>query len=139
MTDKQLKEQLKYLDYVRVLAMDIVSLNEPVPSEELNTELIDTIESDCLSPEEKAFVECDNERLMYYINKLSPREQIVIKLRYGLDNGGTFRTLEDVSSYFSITRERIRQVEQKAMLKLKKFMLRDGISNISEFLKGGDI
>ena len=53
------------------------------------------------------------------MNSLTPREQKILKMRFGLDTGKT-HTLEEVGSEFGVTRERIRQIEAKALNKLKK-------------------
>jgi RNA polymerase primary sigma factor len=53
------------------------------------------------------------------LQTLSPREERVIRLRFGLDNGGHERTLEEVGQNFNVTRERIRQIEAKALRKLR--------------------
>jgi len=63
------------------------------------------------------------------LRKLSYREREIIKLRYGLGNGYTY-TLEEVGHIFKVTRERIRQIEKKAIAKLEKLMGPDFISRV---------
>jgi RNA polymerase primary sigma factor len=53
------------------------------------------------------------------LSTLTPREKEIIKMRFGLDQSGEERTLEEVGKHFNVTRERIRQIEAKAMRKLK--------------------
>ena len=59
------------------------------------------------------------EQLLEVLNSLTPREQKVIMLRYGIEDGHS-RTLEDVGKEFNVTRERIRQIEAKALKKLRQ-------------------
>ena len=70
------------------------------------------------SPEE--IVEENETRriLLQFIEKLPPRELVVIKMRFGFDDGRP-KTLEEIGKYFSVTRERVRQIEAKALRKLK--------------------
>ena len=71
-----------------------------------------------LSPQEIAQQNMLKEQLMSVLETLTPREQKVIRLRYGLDDAHP-RTLEEVGREFSVTRERIRQIEAKALRKLR--------------------
>ena len=54
------------------------------------------------------------------LSSLSDREQKIVRMRFGLDNGGKSHTLEEVGQQFAVTRERIRQIEAKALAKLRK-------------------
>lgn len=70
-------------------------------------------------PEETAQVESLRQDISRLINTLSPREQDVVRMRYGLDDG-EIRTLEEIGSIFSVTRERVRQIEARALHKLRQ-------------------
>jgi RNA polymerase primary sigma factor len=71
-----------------------------------------------VQPEEDAYKKMLKLQLLAIIGSLTPREQKVIRMRYGLDDGRT-RTLEEVGREFKVTRERIRQIEAKALRKLR--------------------
>ena len=63
------------------------------------------------------------------LQNLSQKERDVLILRYGLDSSGQKRTLEEVSNYFNVSRERIRQIESRALSKLKKFAKQKSMSS----------
>ena len=71
-----------------------------------------------VAPYQQALEDSDNEILSEVIRTLSPREQTILQLRFGLDDGRS-RTLEEVGKEFHVTRERIRQIEAKALRKLR--------------------
>ena len=73
---------------------------------------------DAPAPAEAVAVTLLKEQLMDVLNSLTPREAKVLRLRYGLDDGKA-RTLEEVGKEFNVTRERIRQIEAKALRKLR--------------------
>lgn len=81
-------------------------------------ELGDFILDQSPGPEELLEIQDTKNTLMKYVNKLPPRENKIIRLRFGLDDG-VIRTLEEVGEYFGVTRERIRQIECKALKKLR--------------------
>ena len=99
-------------------SQDPVSMEAPVGDEDSNA----------LSPEENAIAEMRNKQISLAMKDLTDREQEVITLRFGLD-GNQPHTLEEVGQMFHVTRERIRQIEAKALRKLgapsRKRMLRD--------------
>ena len=100
------------------VAQDPVSLETPVGEEE-DSHLGDFVEdTDTPSPSETASYSLLREQLQAVLMTLSPREAEVIRLRYGLYNGRAL-TLEEVGQRFNITRERIRQIEAKALRKLR--------------------
>ena len=100
------------------IAQDPVSLETPIGEEE-DTHLGDFIQDDdSPAPAEAASYALLREQLNEVLHTLSPREEHVLKLRFGLDDGRT-RTLEEVGKEFNITRERIRQIEAKALRKLR--------------------
>ena len=108
----------KYEEAVKV-SQEPVSLDTPV-GEKDDTLLGDFIEDKSTrSPEEEATASFRREQLAEMLDVLTPREKGVIELRYGM-NDNTPRTLEQVGAYFGVTRERIRQIEGKALGKLRK-------------------
>ena len=100
------------------IAQDPVSLETPIGEEE-DSHLGDFIpDDDSPAPQEAASFAMLREQLSEVLHTLTPREEHVLKLRYGLDDGRP-RTLEEVGKEFNITRERIRQIEAKALRKLR--------------------
>ena len=88
--------------------------------EEQDSKIQDIVEDEnALSPMEVTEQTLLKEQLLAVIETLTPREQKVIRLRYGLDDGHP-RTLEEVGREFNVTRERIRQIEAKALRKLRQ-------------------
>ena len=100
------------------IAQEPVSLETPI-GEEDDSHLGDFIEDkDATSPEQHASYEMLKEQLEQVLETLTDREEKVLRLRFGLDDGRT-RTLEEVGKVFGVTRERIRQIEAKALRKLR--------------------
>ena len=100
------------------LAQEPVSLETPIGEEE-DSHLGDFIPDDeALSPADAASISVLKEQLAEVLQTLTPRESKVLKLRFGLEDGHP-RTLEEVGKEFNVTRERIRQIEAKALRKLR--------------------
>ena len=100
------------------IAQDPVSLEAPIGEEE-DSHLGDFIKDESsLSPEEYATNEILKEEIKAVLSTLQPREQQVLELRFGLVDGTSY-TLEEVGKRFNVTRERIRQIEAKALRKLR--------------------
>jgi RNA polymerase primary sigma factor len=100
------------------IAQEPVSLETPIGEEE-DSHLGDFIpDNDAPAPADAAAFSMLKEQLMEVLETLTPREQKVLKLRFGLEDGRA-RTLEEVGKEFDVTRERIRQIEAKALRKLK--------------------
>jgi RNA polymerase primary sigma factor len=100
------------------IAQEPVSLETPI-GEEDDSHLGDFIEDqDATSPADHAAYELLKEQLESVLETLTDREENVLRLRFGLDDGRT-RTLEEVGTVFGVTRERIRQIEAKALRKLR--------------------
>ena len=100
------------------IAQDPVSLETPLGEEE-DSHLGDFVEdNDSPAPSDSASYSLLREQLCNILHTLTPREEQVIRLRFGLEDGRT-RTLEEVGKQFQITRERIRQIEAKALRKLR--------------------
>ena len=111
MTADKVREILK-------ISQDPVSLETPI-GEEDDSHLGDFIEDqDVLAPADAAAFELLKEQLEQVLHTLTEREEKVLRLRFGLDDGKP-RTLEEVGKRFSVTRERIRQIEAKALRKLR--------------------
>ena len=115
---KHMKMSPEKVREIMKIALDPVSLETPIGEEE-DSHLGDFIE-DCDSPAPAEAVSYTllREQLNEVLHTLTPREEQVLKLRFGLDDGRT-RTLEEVGKVFNITRERIRQIEAKALRKLR--------------------
>ena len=100
------------------IAQEPVSLETPIGEEE-DSHLGDFIpDDDAPAPADAVAVALLKEQLVEVLNTLTPREAKVLRLRYGLDDGKA-RTLEEVGKEFNVTRERIRQIEAKALRKLR--------------------
>ena len=117
---------------VQRISQDPISLESKMGNEE-DSKIGDIIpDENALSPHEITQQKMLKEQLMSVLETLTPREQKVIRLRYGLDDAHP-RTLEEVGREFSVTRERIRQIEAKALRKLrhpsKLKRLRDDLSD----------
>ena len=100
------------------IAQEPVSLETPIGEEE-DSHLGDFLpDEDAPAPAEAAAFTLLKEQLMSVLSTLTPREEMVLKLRFGLEDGRQ-RTLEEVGKEFKVTRERIRQIEAKALRKLR--------------------
>lgn len=107
------------VEHIIKISQETVSLEAPVGEEE-DSRLGDFIEDkETLSPEETAIVELMKGHIGESLGLLTPREQKILRMRFGLEDGKT-HTLEEVGQEFGVTRERIRQIEAKALQKLKK-------------------
>ncbi len=103
---------------IQKIAQEPVSLETPIGEEE-DSHLGDFIpDDDALAPAEAAAFTMLKEQLINVLDTLTPREEKVLRLRFGLDDGRA-RTLEEVGKEFNVTRERIRQIEAKALRKLR--------------------
>ena len=103
---------------IQKIAQDPVSLETPI-GEEDDSHLGDFIEDDnATAPSDVAAFTMLKEQLIGVLDTLTPREEKVLRLRYGIDDGRP-RTLEEVGKEFNVTRERIRQIEAKALRKLR--------------------
>jgi RNA polymerase primary sigma factor len=102
------------------IKQDISSLDASIKDDEEESVLSDFIEDeDTISPEESATGQLMKEQIKTLLGALTEREQKILKLRFGLEDG-KYHTLEEVGQEFSVTRERIRQIEAKALAKLRK-------------------
>lgn len=108
---------IEKLRFIAKSAQLPISLETPIGKEE-DSRLGDFIESDGETPEDQVSKSLLREDLESVLDTLSPRERDVLKLRYGLDDG-RMKTLEEIGQIFNVTRERIRQIEAKALRKLR--------------------
>ena len=108
------------VEHIMKIKQDISSLDASVRDDEEDSVLQDFIEDeDTVTPEESATGQLLKEQVKDLLGSLSEREQKILRLRFGLEDGKQ-HTLEEVGQEFSVTRERIRQIEAKALAKLKK-------------------
>ncbi len=119
---KELDMEPEKVEYVIKIKQDISSLDAGVgrDGDEEDSVLSDFIEDeDTVSPEDSATNQLLKEQVADVLSSLSDREQKIVRMRFGLDNGKS-HTLEEVGQEFAVTRERIRQIEAKALAKLRK-------------------
>jgi len=119
---KELEMEPEKVEYVMKIKQDITSLDAGVgrDSDDEDSVLLDFIEDeDSSTPEESAASQLLKEQVRDILSTLSDREQKIVRMRFGLDNGKS-HTLEEVGQEFAVTRERIRQIEAKALAKLRK-------------------
>ena len=108
------------VEHIMKIKQDISSLDASIRDDEDDSVLADFIEDeDTVTPEESATNQLLKEQVKDMLNALTEREQKIIKLRFGLEDGKS-HTLEEVGQEFAVTRERIRQIEAKALAKLRK-------------------
>ena len=119
---KELEMEPEKVEYVIKIKQDISSLDAGVGRDGDDEESVlgDFIEDEeSVTPEESAANQLLKEQVQSVLSTLSDREQKIIRMRFGLDNGKS-HTLEEVGQEFAVTRERIRQIEAKALTKLRK-------------------
>ncbi len=115
---KELNMPIDKVGEIMKIAQEPVSLETPIGEEE-DSHLGDFIQDDdAPAPADAATYTLLKEQLVDVLNTLTPREEKVLRLRFGLDDGRA-RTLEEVGKEFNVTRERIRQIEAKALRKLR--------------------
>ncbi len=108
------------VEHILRISQETVSLESPVGEEE-DSKLGDFLEDkETLSPQESAIYQLLRGHVDEFLESLSPREQKILRMRFGLNEEGKAHTLEEVGQEFGVTRERIRQIEAKALQKLKK-------------------
>jgi len=108
------------VEHIMKIKQDISSLDASIRDDEEESVLADFIEDeDTITPEQSAAGQLLKEQVKDMLGALTEREQKILKLRFGLEDGKQ-HTLEEVGQEFSVTRERIRQIEAKALAKLRK-------------------
>ncbi len=131
---KELDMEVDKIEYVMKIKQDIASLDASVgrDGDDEDSVLGDFVEDeDRESPEDSVATKILKEQLAEIISTLSEREQKIIKMRFGI-GGDRSHTLEEVGAEFSVTRERIRQIEAKALSKLRKHK---DMKKLHEYLK----
>jgi RNA polymerase primary sigma factor len=117
---KEMDMEVEKVEHIMKIKQDIHSLDQSVRDDEDESVLGDFVEDeDTITPEESATNQLLKEHVQELLSGLSEREQKIIRMRFGLDDGRN-HTLEEVGHEFSVTRERIRQIEAKALAKLRK-------------------
>ncbi|MGH7196994.1 MAG: RNA polymerase sigma factor RpoD [Candidatus Saccharimonadales bacterium] len=117
---KEMEMEPDKIEYVMKIKQDITSLDANVRDDDDDSVLGDFIEDEeAQSPEEAATTQLLKEQVKDMLGVLTEREQKILKMRFGLEDGKS-HTLEEVGQEFSVTRERIRQIEAKALSKLRK-------------------
>ncbi|MFN9175153.1 MAG: RNA polymerase sigma factor RpoD, partial [Synechocystis sp.] len=120
-TEEEIAEKMEMtIEKLRFIAKSAqlpISLETPIGKEE-DSRLGDFIEADGETPEDEVSKNLLRDDLENVLDTLSPRERDVLRLRYGLDDG-RMKTLEEIGQIFNVTRERIRQIEAKALRKLR--------------------
>lgn len=121
------------VEHIMKIKQDISSLDASIRDNEDDSVLADFIEDeDTVTPEQSATSQLLKEQVKDMLNILTEREQKIIRLRFGLEDGKS-HTLEEVGGEFQVTRERIRQIEAKALAKLRKH--RDA-KKLHDYIKG---
>ena len=115
-------------------AQSTVSMDTPATSDEDSSKIADFIvDNSTITPDGKVTQHNLLEDIRTILNQLSQKERDVLILRYGLDNNGVKKTLDEIGSQYGVSRERIRQIENRAISKLKKLCknekLHDGLMN----------
>ncbi|HWB39104.1 MAG TPA: RNA polymerase sigma factor RpoD [Candidatus Saccharimonadales bacterium] len=117
---KAMEIDVDKVEHIMKIKQDISSLDASIRDDEEDSVLADFIEDeDTVSPEESATGQLLKEQVKNILSTLTEREQKILRLRFGLDDDKS-HTLEEVGQEFSVTRERIRQIEAKALAKLRK-------------------
>ena len=136
-TDAELAQSLGWtqeqLNKIRNAILKTISLDKSYGKEDSDQDytLADFIEEDKYDNPEKA---TNNKLINYQLQKdmdtiLTKKENLVIRMRFGFDNNGTTQTLEEVGNYFGVTRERVRQIEGNAIIKLRHLYRNRGIES----------
>ena len=117
-------------------AQGTISIESPANQKDDNAKLSDFIVDEAtLSPDTKVTQDNLFSDIKKMLNHLSEKERNVLIMRYGLDDNGEKKTLEEIGSYYGVSRERIRQIENRAMSKLKKLCRNNNINtNLKNYI-----
>ncbi|HVU59709.1 MAG TPA: RNA polymerase sigma factor RpoD [Candidatus Saccharimonadales bacterium] len=130
---KAMEIDVDKVEHIMKIKQDISSLDASIRDDEDDSVLADFIEDeDTVTPEESATSQLLKEQVKEMLSALTEREQKIIKLRFGLEDGKS-HTLEEVGQEFAVTRERIRQIEAKALAKLRKHK---DAKKLHDYIKG---
>ena len=126
----EMGEELEKVRYVLKISQDTISLETSVGDDDEDSTLEDFIEDvKTVTPDREAALQLLKDYVREVISKLSPREQKILEMRFGLVDG-VAHTLEEVGAEFDVTRERIRQIEAKALEKIQK---QEGIRKLIDY------
>lgn len=126
----EMGEDIEKVSHVIKISQDTISLETTVGEDEEDSTLEDFIEDvKNVTPDRVAALELLKDYVQAVVSQLSPREQKILEMRFGL-NGGVAHTLEEVGQEFDVTRERIRQIEAKALERIKKH---SGIAKLRDY------
>ncbi len=117
-------------------AQGTISMESPANQKDESTKLSDfIIDETTLSPDTKVTQDSLFSDIKKMLNHLSEKERNVLIMRYGLDDNGEKKTLEEIGTYYGVSRERIRQIENRAMSKLKKLCRNNNINkNLKNYI-----
>ncbi|MCP4548825.1 MAG: RNA polymerase sigma factor RpoD/SigA [bacterium] len=140
--DVELSEKLRCskrkAHLVRNLVMGIMSLDLMMSQGALKELYSEDKNQVSKTPEDVVSMQMEHDRLHKLMDKLSERERAVLRIRYGFESGGEFQTLEETGKAFGVTRERARQIEMKALRKLRLILTaEDGLPESWNSLEGG--
>ena len=129
---------LKKMNSIIKSAQTTISIDTPTNQKDDANKIIDYIvDESTMSPDSRVSDENLLEDTRHILDQLSPKERDILILRYGLDNDGNKKTLEEIGSIYNVSRERIRQIENRAISKLKKLCKNKDISsNLKNYIKG---
>ena len=112
---------LKKMNSIIKSAQSTISIDTPTNQKDDANKIIDYIvDESTMSPDSRVSDENLFEDIQRMLKQLSPKERDILILRYGLDNNGEKKTLDEIGSHYGVSRERIRQIENRAISKLKK-------------------
>ena len=118
------------------IAQGTISMETPATCKDDTLKLVDYIVDESeLTPDNKISIDSLSEDVERILKILNPKERDVISMRYGLYKDGEKKTLEEIASLYGISRERVRQIETKAIAKLKKFLNKGNDKHFKENLK----
>ena len=117
----EMGEEIEKVRYIMKISQDTISLETTIGDDEEDSTLEDFIEDvKNVTPDRAAALQLLRDYVRNIVAQLSPREQKILEMRFGLSDG-VAHTLEEVGKEFEVTRERIRQIESKALEKIRKF------------------
>ena len=126
----EMGESLEKINHIIKISQETISLGTPVGDDSEDSVLEDFIEDQkTITPDRAAALQILRDYVQQVISELTPREQKVLEMRFGLKDGVS-HTLEEVGQEFDVTRERIRQIEAKALEKIEKIK---GVEKLRDF------
>ncbi len=127
---KEMKEEVEKIHHLMKIDQDTLSLDKPVEEDEEKTLIGDFVKDESNpTPDQVVSSKILSEELRKVVDSLSPREKKIIEMRFGLIDGVT-HTLEEVGREFAITRERVRQIEAKALERMRENITIDRIRDL---------